>query len=32
MSNDPCYLNKKVKEYFLDNRHNMMLVMSPDVR
>jgi Zn-dependent M16 (insulinase) family peptidase len=27
---DPTYLQKKVREYFIDNNHSMMLVMSPD--
>ncbi|XP_055343620.1 presequence protease, mitochondrial-like [Paramacrobiotus metropolitanus] len=30
MSNDPEFLQKKVKEYLLDNAHNVTLVMKPD--
>ncbi|XP_019848663.1 PREDICTED: presequence protease, mitochondrial-like isoform X1 [Amphimedon queenslandica] len=31
MANDPNYLKEKIKEYFIDNKHNLTLVMSPDV-
>lgn len=29
LRNDPDYLKKKIKEYFVDNKHQLLLVMKP---
>ena len=28
----PTFLQEKIQQYFLDNKHNLTLVMTPDVR
>ena len=31
IASDPSYLQKKIREYFIDNRHCLTLVMTPKV-
>ena len=31
LQSDPNYLKKKIKEYFIDNKHRLIIEMSPDL-